>query len=182
MFKPPTTLPSAGILGLERSLVLAENTAREGEGRDLRREVPREINSTTNRLQDWEADGLKSGVVGNLDSSSNRGQVGDCDVGQLWVGDECQTSGTSCYVTNSSQVGCRNAGEVVLIEDEGAIHGCQGWDANTRDVSECHVIGPDQVGEADIQASSIGSNVDTLGDVGNLRAEGPETVVVVDVQ
>lgn len=98
------------------------------------------------------------------------------------VGNECQTSVTSCRVTHSGQVWSRDAGEVVLVERERAIDGCQGGDADGRNVSECQLIGPDQVGEADVQVSSVGSNVGTSSDVGDLCAESLQAVVVVDVQ
>lgn len=125
---------------------------------------------------------MKSRVVGNLNTSSNGSKTWDSNVGQLRVGDKCQTSATGCWVTNSGQIWCGKAGEEIVVEDQRSVNLGQGWNADFGDISESHIVGPDKVREADLQVSSIGCNVYTLSDVTNLGAEGSQAVVVVDIK
>lgn len=132
--------------------------------------------------QFWEVDSIKSGVVGNLESTSNSLEHRDGDVGEGWVSNESQSTLSVGSVTDGCQVWCVEAGEVVLVETEGSVNNGQRWNADTGNVTEGHVGGPDQVREANIQALSVGIDVEKSGDITNLSAEGLEAVVVVDVQ
>lgn len=149
---------------------------------NLRSEVSGEVNSTTDLGQLGEWDTTKSRVVGNLESTTNSLEVRDGDVGEGWVSNESQSTLSVCSVTDGCQVWCVETGEVVLVESEGSVDDGQRWNANTWDVTEGHVGSPDKVREADIQALSVGINVEESGNIANLGAEGLEAVVVVDVQ
>lgn len=149
---------------------------------NLRGEVSREVNRTTDSSQGWEADGLQRGVVGNLVSASNGLEVGNRDVLERRVGDEGQASKSSSGVSNRGQVWSGKAVEVVLVEDQRSVHGGQRWDANGRNIAESGIVGPHEVRELDLQILTVGCDVEDVRDAANLGAELGETAVVVDVQ
>lgn len=149
---------------------------------NLRSEVSREINGTSNLGQLWEVNGTESRVVGNLESTTNRLEQRHGDVGEVWVSNESQSTLSVSSVTDGCQVWCTETGEVVLVETEGTVDNGQRWNADSWDVTEGHVGGPDEVREADIQALSVRINVEKGGNIADLSAKGLETVVVVDVQ
>lgn len=51
---------------------------------------------------------------------------------------------------------------------------------DARRVAESHVTSPDEVREFDGQVLTVGVNVKTIGDVGDLSADGHQETVVVD--
>lgn len=104
------------------------------------------------------------------------------DVRKLAISNKCQGAQAGCSATNSSQVGCSNACQVVPVESEGAIDNCQRRNIYGRNVSQSHVSSPDQVWERDNETLAIGVDVDAGGDIGNLGAEGLQTVVVIDLK
>lgn len=152
---------------------------------DLRREVSGKVNGAIDGLKSGEADGVKLGVVGNLDGTCNGFEEREGDVRKGRVSNQCQATADGSAlgdVTDGGQVGSLDALGVGSVESKGAVDGGQRREADGRDVSESGIGGPDQVREADIQVLSVGRDIDELGDVRNLGAEGLETVVVVDVQ
>ena len=82
---------------------------------NLRAEVSREINGSTDERQRWEGNGIKSGVVGNLVSASDGLKTRHRNVGQTGVGHKSQTSLESTGVTDSGQVWRADGCEVVLV-------------------------------------------------------------------
>lgn len=183
MLKPPETRVRAGKRGLEDVLV----TWSSGDGfarRYLRGEVSREINGTSNSGESWEFQCRQSRVVGNLVGTCDGGEEREGDVGKIGVGNKCNSTSSSSIRlgSDSGQVGCRDALEVVSVESEGTIDNSQRWDADGRSISESSVGSPDQVREADLERLTVGINLEQLGDVGNLSVEFLQTVVVVDVK
>lgn len=114
--------------------------------------------------------------------SSNSLQVGEGNVGELAVGDNGQTSDASGEASDGGQVWCGDAIHVVSVESKGSVDSSQGWYTDLGDVSEGHVGSPDQVGEGNLELVTIGVDIDSVGDVGNLGIEGLQVVVVVDLQ
>ncbi len=148
----------------------------------IRSEVSREINGASNRSQAWEADGIQSSVVGNLVGTSNSLEERERDVGELAVGNKCQTSDTGGEVTNRGQVWRGDAVHVISVKSERSVDSCQRWDLDARNVTESHVGSPDQVGESNSQQVAIGVNVERIGDVGDLGVELSQVVVVINLE
>lgn len=140
-------------------------------------EVAGEVKRASNGGEVLETvNGVKSGVVGDLVTTTHSLEHWHGDVGQIRVGNKGEGR------AGAGQVWCHERGEVVLVESEGSVDRGQGWHHDLRAVAERHVGGPLEVGEIHGQVLSVGLNVEEGRDVANLSADGLEVVVVVDVE
>lgn len=144
--------------------------------RSLLSESTIEVDSTTNAFQLREAsDNVKGGVVGNVESTSDHREHWEGDVCKLAVADEGQV------VTNLSKVSCGDVLESARVEADGAVDGSERRCRELGAVGNAHVLCPDQVGEVDGELPVVAVDVNGIGDIADLHADGHEIAVVVDL-
>lgn len=108
--------------------------------------------------------------------AANLLQHGKRDVGQLSIVIENKR------LADGSQVGCGEAGEEVLVETHGSIHGGEGRHLDVAAVAEGHVVSPLQVRESSGQTPAVGLDGESLRNVTQLSVNRREVWVVVDVE
>lgn len=154
----------------------------EEPGVHLRLESSREINGTSNALEGWEINVVKESVVGDLSGTSNRLQHWHVNLSKLGVGDESEGSLSGSEITDRGQLWCSNCGEVVAIESERSIDHSQVRKIDGRNVTEGHVGSPDEIREADLQVSAVGTDDEGFSDVSEISGKETEAVVVADIK
>lgn len=138
--------------------------------------VAADVNGTFNGPEVLEAvDGDELGVVGNLVLATDGRQFGERDVGERRVGDEGDATGLR-------EVGRGEGLEEVVLEDQRSVHAGQRRQHDLAAVTEGHVQGRLQVGEAGDEALGVGLEGQRGGDVLELRLDTGQVRVVVDVE
>jgi hypothetical protein len=114
-------------------------------------------------------------VVLDGETTADLLQHGEGDVVKVLVGHDGQIT---LVGTNSGKVGALQRLELVGVEAEGAVDGNERVEGNGGDVAEGHVVGPDQVGEDGRDVTTVGLDVERVGDVTELHRNVVEVVVV----
>lgn len=104
-------------------------------------EVSVEVKSTANGLEGWEAGSVELGVVGDLETATNRHERWHVDRGQVNVGNEGEST------SNGGKVWCAYGLNLVAVESEGTVQASERWGGEGGDVADGHVVGPNEVWE-----------------------------------
>lgn len=151
-------------------------------GNDIRSEDTREIDGTSNLSQLWKRDILENAVVGNQGSTSNGRQLWQSNVGKSLVGNEREGSLSATESSDGGQIWCRERLHVCSVETKGTVDNSERWNADAGQVTESHLLCPDQVWQLDGEISIVGGNVDERRDGLDLSAESGQSSVVADVE
>ena len=132
-----------------------------------------EVDGTTHGLEQREtANGAQCGVVGDLEATSDLGELRHGDVGQFIVADNGKTR------TQRGEIGRDQGLEFVAVEAQSAIDRCQRWNRDGHSVTDGHVVGPHHVGERHGQLCTVGAHGQALRNVAELHANLVEVRVV----
>jgi len=141
------------------------------------REVAIEVDGTNDLLQIRESiDLLELRVVSDGETTTNTLQERQGDVGELSVGDERQ------ILADRGEVGADELKNVVTEEAHGAVDLRKRRDGDGRAVAEGHVVGPDHVGEGDIDTGIVGLESKGVANIAELQGDVVEVSVVCNVE
>lgn len=132
-------------------------TKRETAG-NLRVEGTAEVNSTSDRLQGRQVNGVQLVVTADDETTVDLGQHRHADVGQLGVVVEGQVSG-------GGQVGGGESAKVGAPEAELTLELLQGRHGDAANVAEGHVAGSAQVGEVNLKLVVVAGEADQASGV-----------------
>lgn len=134
------------------------------------------VNGTTNRLKNGEAaERGKLGIVGNLETTANLGELGEGDIGQLRVGDNGKRA---LNVGQLGELDVRNGGVDV---GEGGVDFGNVANVDGASVAESDIVGRGESGEVDRDRVGSGGNINLVGR-GEGKVQGSEVLVVVNVK
>lgn len=114
-------------------------------------------------------------VVGNGETATNGLQRWHGNVAEVAVVDKRKGA------TDGGEVSAGDGGELIAVETERTVDSLERRSRVNGDVTQSHVVGPDQVGENGRDVVAVGLDGQRCGDVTKLHVDLLEVVVVGDV-